>query len=150
MTFFLFPDFFAGRFFLTARRIAAEPLFQLAVVLVQEVDVGLDEFEGLEERALAAADVHVAEERLHGLEVERVVEVRHGGDDEPADGERRPAERRLDRVPARLQLAPHEQRADRIARHRLDHRADVLHPNRVPLHRKVQIPVILCPPKQEH
>ncbi len=109
-SFFFFPFLvvFCVFFFSTARRIPAQPLFKLPVVPTQEIDVGLDEFQRLEQRAFAGADVDVAEERLNRFQIERVVEVRNGRQNEPTYRERRPAERGLDHVPSRLQLSPDE------------------------------------------
>ena len=135
---FLF--FFKFSVFSTAGGIPAEPLFQLPVVSTQEINVGLDEFQRLQQGALPAADVDVAEKRLNGFQIQRVVEVRNGRNDQPAYRERRPTERRLDHVPARLQLSPDKQRTHRIPRYRFHHRPDVLDSDGVPLHGEIQIP----------
>lgn len=121
----------------TFRRIAVEPLHQLVSVFIEEVDVGLDHFERLEQGPATGTDVDVAEESVDAFQIERVVEVGHGGHDQPADGGRGPTERRLDHTPARLQLPPDQQRSHRIAGHVLHHRPDILHSNGIVLHGEV-------------
>ena len=125
----------------TLRRAVVEPVHQIIFVLIEEIDVGLDHFEALQQRAAAGTDVDIAEERLNTFQVEWVVEVRHGGHDESADGERCASERWFDHTPTRLQLTPHQERSHRISCHVLHYCSDVLHSNWIVLHGKVKIPV---------
>jgi hypothetical protein len=102
---FFFSEFLIGGI-LTARRIPTEPLFQLPVVFAQKINVGLNKFQGLHQRTFTTSDVDVAEKRLNGLQIQRVVEMGNGRYDQPAYRERGPTECDLDHVPARLQLSP--------------------------------------------